>query len=102
MPWWTAQGLKPDVIVVDPPRKGCDEALLEAMIAMQPKRIVYVSCNPSTLARDLRILEDSGYNTQEVQPVDMFSQTGHVECVVKRSEEGRVGEEGRAAWGERG
>jgi len=83
MPWWTAQGLKPDVIVVDPPRKGCDEALLQAMIDMQPKRIVYVSCNPSTLARDLRILEDGGYNTQEVQPVDMFSQTGHVECVVK-------------------
>jgi len=82
MPWWTAQGLRPDVIVVDPPRKGCDEALLQAMIDMQPKRIVYVSCNPSTLARDLRILEDGGYNTQEVQPVDMFSQTGHVECVV--------------------
>ena len=81
MPWWTAQGLRPDVIVVDPPRKGCDEALLQAMIDMQPKRIVYVSCNPSTLARDLRILEDGGYNTQEVQPVDMFSQTGHVECV---------------------
>lgn len=83
MPWWTAQGLKPDVIVVDPPRKGCDEALLQAMIGMQPKRIVYVSCNPSTLARDLRILEDGGYRTQEVQPVDMFAQTGHVECVVK-------------------
>lgn len=80
MPWWTAQGLKPDVIVVDPPRKGCDEELLKAMINMMPKRIVYVSCNPSTLARDLRILEDGGYATQEVQPVDMFPQTGHVEC----------------------
>ena len=87
MPWWTAQGLRPDVIVVDPPRKGCDEALLEAMIAMQPKRIVYVSCNPSTLARDLRILEDGGYSTKEVQPVDMFPQTGHVECVALMSKE---------------
>lgn len=81
MPWWKVQGLRPDVIVVDPPRKGCDEALLRAMIDMEPKRIVYVSCNPSTLARDLRILEDGGYATQEVQPVDMFPQTGHVENV---------------------
>src|SRR5699024_10520387 len=85
MPWWRAQGLKPDVIVVDPPRKGCDEALLEAMIDMQPRRIVYVSCNPSTLARDLRILEDGGYATQEVQPVDMFPQTMHVELVALMS-----------------
>ena len=81
MPWWTKQGLRPDVIVVDPPRKGCEASLLEAMIAMEPERIVYVSCNPSTLARDLRILEDGGYQTQEIQPVDMFSQTSHVECV---------------------
>lgn len=81
MPWWTAQGLRPDVIVVDPPRKGCDEALLQAMVDMAPKRIVYVSCNPSTLARDLRILEDAGFETQEVQPVDMFPQTGHVEAI---------------------
>ena len=85
MPWWTQQGLRPDVIVVDPPRKGCDEALLQAMIDMQPKRIVYVSCNPSTLARDLRILEDGGFRTQEVQPVDMFSQTAHVEVVALMS-----------------
>ncbi|SER64679.1 23S rRNA (uracil1939-C5)-methyltransferase [Gracilibacillus ureilyticus] len=81
MPWWKAQGLNPDVIVVDPPRKGCDEIFLHAMIEMQPKRIVYVSCNPSTLARDLRILEDGGYETKEVQPVDMFPQTTHVETV---------------------
>ncbi|WP_106494660.1 23S rRNA (uracil(1939)-C(5))-methyltransferase RlmD [Lentibacillus sp. Marseille-P4043] len=83
MPWWKAQGLDPDVIVVDPPRKGCDEELLKAMLDMQPKRIVYVSCNPSTLARDLRILEDGGFKTQEVQPVDMFPMTGHVECVTQ-------------------
>ena len=82
MPWWRNQGLRPDVIVVDPPRKGCDEALLKAMIDMEPERIVYVSCNPSTLARDLRILEDGGYETKEVQPVDMFPQTSHVECVT--------------------
>src|SRR5699024_8335256 len=82
MPWWRAQGLRPDVITVDPPRKGCDEALLKAMINMQPKRIVYVSCNPSTLARDLRILEDGGFMTQEVQQVDMFTKTMHVESVA--------------------
>ncbi|RYG73304.1 23S rRNA (uracil(1939)-C(5))-methyltransferase RlmD [Lentibacillus lipolyticus] len=81
MPWWTAQGMRPDVIVVDPPRKGCDEQLLKAMANMKPERIVYVSCNPSTLARDLRILEDDGYEVKEVQPVDMFPQTMHVECV---------------------
>ncbi|WP_100012494.1 23S rRNA (uracil(1939)-C(5))-methyltransferase RlmD [Lentibacillus sediminis] len=82
MPQWKEQGLDPDVIVVDPPRKGCEPDFLDAMIAMKPKRIVYVSCNPSTLARDLRILEDGGYETQEVQPVDMFPQTNHVEGVA--------------------
>ncbi|WP_102706597.1 23S rRNA (uracil(1939)-C(5))-methyltransferase RlmD [Terribacillus saccharophilus] len=83
MPWWKGQGLNPDVIVVDPPRKGCDEDLLQAMIDMKPKRIVYVSCNPSTLARDLRYLEDGGFETKQVQPVDMFPQTGHIECVAE-------------------
>ncbi|WP_017472846.1 23S rRNA (uracil(1939)-C(5))-methyltransferase RlmD [Amphibacillus jilinensis] len=82
MPWWTAQGLRPDVIVVDPPRKGCDQALLDAMLEMKPDRIVYVSCNPSTLARDLAILEEGGYQTQKVQPVDMFPQTSHVETIT--------------------
>ncbi|MFC4770039.1 23S rRNA (uracil(1939)-C(5))-methyltransferase RlmD [Effusibacillus consociatus] len=76
------RGLKADVVVVDPPRKGCDEALLQTIADMQPERVVYVSCNPSTLARDLRYLEDRGYKTQEVQPVDMFPQTKHVECVI--------------------
>lgn len=75
------EGVKADVLVVDPPRKGCDETLLETIIAMKPKRVVYVSCNPATLARDLRILEDGGYKTLEVQPVDMFPMTKHVECV---------------------
>lgn len=82
MPKWKKDGLKPNVIVVDPPRKGCDEVFLQAMIDMEPERIVYVSCNPSTLARDLKILEEGGYKTKKIQPVDMFSQTSHVECCV--------------------
>lgn len=82
IPAWRQQGIAPDVIVVDPPRKGCDEALLETILAMQPERVVYVSCNPSTLARDLRVLEDGGYRTVEVQPVDMFPWTVHVESVA--------------------
>lgn len=82
MPRWKEEGITPDVIVVDPPRKGCDRSLLDTMIEMKPRRIVYVSCNPSTLARDLHILEEGGYATVEVQPVDMFPQTAHVECVA--------------------
>ncbi|MGD6964326.1 23S rRNA (uracil(1939)-C(5))-methyltransferase RlmD [Fictibacillus phosphorivorans] len=83
IPEWKKQGITPDVIVVDPPRKGCDEELLKTIIEMKPKRVVYVSCNPATLARDLRILEDGGFKTVEVQPVDMFPQTTHVEAVAK-------------------
>jgi 23S rRNA (uracil1939-C5)-methyltransferase len=71
-----------DVVVVDPPRKGCDIALLETMVDMLPKRIVYVSCNPSTLARDLKHLAANGYGIKEVQPVDLFPWTSHVECVI--------------------
>lgn len=76
------KGIIPDVVVVDPPRKGCDERLLHSIAKANPKRIVYVSCDPSTLARDLNLLEKLGYKTIEVQPVDMFPQTAHVECVV--------------------
>ncbi|PLT33320.1 23S rRNA (uracil(1939)-C(5))-methyltransferase RlmD [Bacillus sp. V5-8f] len=82
IPEWYKKGNKADVLVVDPPRKGCDEALLNTIIEMKPKKVVYVSCNPATLARDLRILEDGGYKTLEVQPVDMFPQTTHVEVVT--------------------
>lgn len=80
MPELYREGLRPDVVVVDPPRKGCDPPVLEAFAAMQPRRIVYVSCNPATLARDLGLLSALGYRTQEVQPVDMFPHTAHVEC----------------------
>jgi 23S rRNA (uracil1939-C5)-methyltransferase len=83
IPKWYKEGNKADVLVVDPPRKGCDEALLQTIIEMKPKKVVYVSCNPATLARDLRILEDGGYKTVEVQPVDMFPHTTHVECVAQ-------------------
>lgn len=74
--------LHPDVIVVDPPRKGCDEMCLQTMLKMAPDRIVYVSCDSATLARDLRILCDGGYELKRVRPVDMFPQTVHVETVV--------------------
>lgn len=82
IPRWYGEGKVANVLVVDPPRKGCDEALLNTIIEQKPKRVVYVSCNPATLARDLRILEDGGYKTQEVQPVDMFPHTTHCEAVA--------------------
>ncbi|HEU4965804.1 MAG TPA: 23S rRNA (uracil(1939)-C(5))-methyltransferase RlmD [Bacilli bacterium] len=82
IPEWYEKGVRADVMVVDPPRKGCDERLLATMAEMKPERVVYVSCNPSTLARDLQFLEGNGYRTVEVQPVDMFPHTFHVECVV--------------------
>ncbi|EIW6614659.1 23S rRNA (uracil(1939)-C(5))-methyltransferase RlmD [Clostridium perfringens] len=75
-------GVKADVVVVDPPRKGCDKKLLDAITNIDAKKIVYVSCDPSTLGRDLAILEENGYKTLEVQPVDMFPNTAHIENVA--------------------
>ncbi len=79
-------GEKADVVVVDPPRKGCQAGLLEAMIKLKPARIIYVSCNPASLARDLGYLARRGYRVSEVQPVDMFPHTPHVEtvCLLER------------------
>ncbi len=76
------QGITADVVVVDPPRKGCDEKLLETMIQMNPKRIVYVSCDSATLARDLKYLGENGYEVKKVQAVDMFPHSVHVETCV--------------------
>ena len=77
-----AEGLHPDVVMLDPPRKGCDEATLSAVVRMAPRRVVYVSCNPATAARDAAWLEQNGYHTEQVQPVDLFPRTKHCETVV--------------------
>ena len=71
-----------DVVVVDPPRKGCDGSLLETMVSMAPEKIVYVSCDPATLARDVKRLGEMGYELKRCQVTDMFPQGGHVETVV--------------------
>ena len=76
-----AEGLRPDVIMLDPPRKGCDETTLSAVAQMSPRRVVYVSCNPSTAARDAAWLGQHGYRAEKVQPVDLFPRTKHVETV---------------------
>ena len=82
IPRLIGDGVKPDVIVVDPPRKGCDVKLLDSVGEAKPERVVYVSCDPSTFARDLKHLEKLGYETLEVQPVDMFANTKHIENVA--------------------
>ncbi|MBQ3568253.1 MAG: 23S rRNA (uracil(1939)-C(5))-methyltransferase RlmD, partial [Anaerotignum sp.] len=75
------EGITADIVVVDPPRKGCDEKLLETILQISPEKIVYVSCNPATWARDLVVLKEGGYALKEVQPVDQFSHSVHVEVV---------------------
>jgi len=85
MPRLVDRGIVPEVIVVDPPRRGCGRELLDSIIDIRSRRLVYVSCNPAALARDLKILAEGGYGVAEVQPVDMFPQTAHVECVVLMS-----------------
>lgn len=80
---WQSDGLKPDVVFVDPPRKGLDSTLIDSVAAMNPKKVVYVSCNPATLARDVQLFAGKGYHVnQPVQPVDQFPQTIHVESVT--------------------
>ena len=77
-----AEGLHPDIVMLDPPRKGCDEATLSAVVRMAPRRVVYVSCNPATAARDAAWLEKNGYHAEKVQPVDLFPRTKHCEAVL--------------------
>ncbi|WP_316570141.1 23S rRNA (uracil(1939)-C(5))-methyltransferase RlmD [Neobacillus sp. YIM B06451] len=80
LPKWTKEGWRPDVVIVDPPRTGLDRKLLDTLLKVKPKKIVYVSCNPSTLARDIQTLSKE-FKVEYIQPVDMFPQTAHVECV---------------------
>ncbi|MEI5908562.1 23S rRNA (uracil(1939)-C(5))-methyltransferase RlmD [Bacillus spongiae] len=82
LPCWKKEGWRPDVVVVDPPRTGCDDKFLSTVLTVKPKTMVYVSCNPSTLARDLKVLS-SKYTIEYIQPVDMFPQTAHVESVTR-------------------
>ena len=76
------QNIKADIVIVDPPRKGCEKEVIDTIISMSPKKVVYVSCNPSTLARDVKLLENSGYKLEKVQPVDQFPWTVHVESII--------------------
>ena len=85
MPQWLREGIQPTVVFVDPPRKGLEASFIETTAAVKPERIVYISCNPATLARDLALFAEEGYVTKQVQPVDLFPQTTHVECVVLMS-----------------
>ena len=76
------EGVQPDVIVLDPPRKGCDVHLIDTVVNMAPRRVVYISCDPATLARDLKLFGEKRYETREATPVDLFPRTGHVETVA--------------------
>lgn len=91
LPKLLAGGVRPDVVIVDPPRAGCEQKVLAAICEVQPERVVYVSCNPASLARDLAFMEQHGYKTLIAQPVDMFPMTSHVEtvCLLERSEEAK-------------
>lgn len=72
-----------DTVFMDPPRSGSDEKFLASLIKLKPKQVIYISCNPVTLERDLKFLTKNGYTVEEIQPVDMFPQTYHVECIVR-------------------
>lgn len=82
---WAEEERTADLLVVDPPRKGLEGQFIDAVLEMKPSKMVYVSCNPATLARDLALLAEGGYNVEKIQPVDLFPQTNHVECVVLMS-----------------
>lgn len=77
------EGISPQVVVIDPPRKGCAAPVIDTIVSMHPERVIYVSCDPATLARDLKLFAENGYAVERVTPVDMFPRTPHVECVVK-------------------
>ena len=79
---WLKEGIQADVILVDPPRKGLTESFIKASVSMEPKKITYISCNVATMARDIKLYQELGYELKKVQPVDLFPQTHHVECVV--------------------
>ena len=81
------QGIRPDVVVLDPPRKGCDQQVIDAVVSMSPSRVVMVSCNPATMARDCKEFQRQGYFVQRVKGVDMFPRTGHVETILLLSKE---------------
>lgn len=85
---WSKEGIQPSVLLVDPPRKGLTESFIKASVAMQPKKITYISCNPATMARDIKLYEELGYKLQKVQPFDLFPQTHHCEVIslLERSE----------------
>lgn len=79
---WLNQGIKPSVIMVDPPRKGLTESFIKSSVSMNPKKIIYISCNVATMARDIKLYQELGYKLTKVQPVDLFPMTHHVECVA--------------------
>ena len=82
MPALLKSGVKPDTVLLDPPRAGCDKKVLAAIAGVKPEKIVYVSCNPASLARDMAFLTENGYKAVKAQPVDMFPMTSHIETVV--------------------
>jgi 23S rRNA (uracil1939-C5)-methyltransferase len=86
---YLAQRLRVDVAVLDPPRAGCHPEALRALASLGVPRLIYISCSPPTLARDLRLLDDLGYRTMGVQPLDMFPQTYHIECVATLTQANR-------------
>ena len=78
----SSQSTPPDMLYLDPPRKGCEPPVLQEILKLMPRQVVYISCNPATLARDLRVLCDGGYTFRSYRPFDMFPQTAHVETVA--------------------